>query len=89
MPLTCGWPKGSHEEDGFCGAPPAIAYLVSVRDVPLADSDAPGHKAVLLLCPRHAPAETSDDEPGPTVIGGRQDRAETDGAAEDIGGLDQ
>jgi hypothetical protein len=66
MALTCGWPAGTHQEDGCCGAPVTTAYLVRVHNVPLIDPDSEAHEAVLLVCAKHTPGRPPF--PGPRVM---------------------
>jgi hypothetical protein len=42
------------EEQGFCGCPGSVVFLVRVQDVPLGEEDV-GHLAALVLCPEHDP----------------------------------
>jgi len=57
MALSCGWPNGTHQEDGHCGDTATVAYVVKVLDVPLVNPAAEAHEAVLALCTRHAPSD--------------------------------
>lgn len=61
MPLTCGWPKGTHAEDGWCDDSATTVYLVKVHDAPLVNPAAEPRVAVLTLCQRHGPVADPDD----------------------------
>lgn len=51
--MTCGWPKGTHTEDGFCGQHATVVHLVKVHDIPLDNVDAEARVTALALCAAH------------------------------------
>lgn len=56
----CGWPLA---EDGHCGEPATMLYLIYAAEVPLITADDETHPVVLGLCAVHDPNHVDAQRP--------------------------